>query len=179
MVQNKKNMYIRSRHYCLLTQDTINRGSLDIEKLNKSLSFNNLTQIHRQKKTTHKENCQSCTGSTYEIPCFGDSNCCIYSSYFCDTIIDCPNGFDEQPHICANIWKTTCDKEAKFNHVKPFELAQCDDGMCITECDVCDGYYLDCTDGSDEDPELCNSDSRPAIQGDCTQFRQGYPIPDE
>ncbi|XP_071824383.1 uncharacterized protein [Apostichopus japonicus] len=133
----------------------------------------------QERNLTVKGNCQSCTGSTYEIPCFGDSNCCIYSSYFCDTIIDCPNGFDEQPHICANIWKTTCDKEAKFNHVKPFELAQCDDGMCITECDVCDGYYLDCTDGSDEDPELCNSDSRPAIQGDCTQFRQGYPIPDE
>lgn len=30
--------------------------------------------------------------------------------------------------------------DVKANNVKPFDLAQCDDGMCITECDICDGF---------------------------------------
>ncbi|XP_071811875.1 uncharacterized protein [Apostichopus japonicus] len=118
----------------------------------------------------------NCTGRPNQFPCFDEDDSCIFMFFFCDTIIDCPNGFDENPFFCSNAWQERCRLE-EAEQTKPFDLAYCENGMCITECDVCDGNYLDCTDGSDEDPELCNSDSRPTIQGDCSHYWEGFDFP--
>jgi hypothetical protein len=54
-----------------------------------------------------------------------------------------------------------CDPATEFD---------CGDGTCIPLDWVCDGQYLDCADGSDEDPALCGGGGGwtcdPAYQGD-------------
>ncbi|KAJ8017824.1 Low-density lipoprotein receptor-related protein 1 [Holothuria leucospilota] len=118
-----------------------------------------------------------CTGDGYEFQCGDEFNSCIYGFFLCDGIIDCPNGADEDSAICQADWEKLCEKERRFPNAKPFEMATCNNTMCITECDLCDGYYIDCADGSDEDPVLCSGENRPQINGDCSSYRESYPIP--
>ena len=53
-----------------------------------------------------------------------------------------------------------CDPATEFD---------CGDGTCIPLSYVCDGQYLDCADGSDEDPALCGGGGwtcDPSYEGD-------------
>ncbi|KAJ8047745.1 hypothetical protein HOLleu_06820 [Holothuria leucospilota] len=118
-----------------------------------------------------------CFGTPYEFHCDEVNNSCIFSYFRCDGIIDCPNGADEDPAISEADWAKMCERENRSSKFKPFKMATCNNTMCITECDLCDGYYLDCVDGSDEDPALCNGDNKPQLVGDCTLYRQSYPFP--
>lgn len=112
-----------------------------------------------------------CRGNRNEQRCFDDADRCILRLYWCDTIIDCPNAFDENPAFCKQSWSERCTEEEKGG--KPFEIDYCENGMCITECDRCDGRYLDCTDGSDEkDFQTCVFEILPTIKGDCSSYRQ-------
>lgn len=114
----------------------------------------------------------------FEYQCGDVDNSCIYSFFQCDGVIDCPNGADENGKDCETEWEELCANEiGNFPKKKPFKTASCQNGMCITECDMCDGYYIDCADGSDEAPDLCFGENRPQIVGNCTSYRNSYPIP--
>lgn len=76
----------------------------------------------------------------------------------------------------CRLFSDYCEEAGKVT-TKGFEVAKCVNGMCITECDVCDGQFLDCSDFSDElncsgqgpDPERC------AIYN---QFKRAIRVPD-
>ncbi len=72
----------------------------------------------------------------------------------CDTVINCPNGADEQSGECRKIWQDGCKEEPKQG-----ELYKCVNGMCISSCQVCDGVYVDCSDASDENSNMCNDEA--------------------
>ncbi|XP_071824386.1 uncharacterized protein [Apostichopus japonicus] len=95
----------------------------------------------------------------------GDNECLDAGYDECDGVLDCNNYEDEDEQSCQDEWEALCEEAYSEEDLKPFSVAECDNGMCITECDVCDGEYIDCSDGSDEtdcgenqpDPERCGS----------------------
>lgn len=97
---------------------------------------------------------------------------CTVRTFVCDSIIDCPNFADENAENCRSRWNVYCAIITKPNNRKPFNAAFCDNGMCITECDVCDGRFFDCSDASDE--LFCTVSQRPDPER-CEQYDTGLP----
>ncbi|XP_068625234.1 prolow-density lipoprotein receptor-related protein 1 [Battus philenor] len=77
-------------------------------------------------------------------PCGARLRCartCLPAAWRCDARRDCPDGSDEDPHMCAH---TACHPP----------MLRCGDNTCIPQNLICDGYD-DCKDGSDENLQLC------------------------
>lgn len=74
-------------------------------------------------------------------------------------MIDCDNGRDESVEAC---WED-CLEEDRFNEDAPKICWRCVNGVRLDESKVCDGH-IDCFDGSDELPTMCNYANKKTIK---------------
>ncbi|PIK62641.1 hypothetical protein BSL78_00433 [Apostichopus japonicus] len=104
--------------------------------------------------------------------CGVDNLCIDASKDVCDSTVNCDNFIDESD--CDDEWLDNCliDINDIILGIKPFRLFQCTDGMCINECQVCDGVYMDCVDGSDEHPEKCKIESNRPNPQRCANYNR-------
>ncbi|VDN01460.1 unnamed protein product [Thelazia callipaeda] len=75
---------------------------------------------------------------------------CIPRKWVCDGIPQCPNGYDEDPRVCAI-------HDCGDNHLK------CKNNICYPLSGFCDGIP-DCLDESDEKNAYCNKTCRDAFR---------------
>ncbi|PAV56600.1 hypothetical protein WR25_00279 [Diploscapter pachys] len=108
-----------------------------------------------KKLGSDETNCEGVDPSCVGGNCTHTSVACELTALVCDGIKDCENGFDEASCLDPD---RKCPAQTDF---------MCANGQCIAGEHLRCNMQVDCTDGSDEWPEMCSMDPKPrACPGD-------------